>query len=102
MNNRVSGYLGLANRAGKALVGEAITKVWSKRKIYLLIMALDAVSKTQEKLAKLAREQNVTTIYAYRKTELGHALGFAEVSTVAISDKGLAAQLISVIKEDNK
>jgi hypothetical protein len=29
MNNRVSGYLGLANRAGEALVGEAITKVWS-------------------------------------------------------------------------
>ena len=70
MNNRVSGYLGLANRAGKALVGEAITKVWSKRKIYLLIMALDAVSKTQKKLAKQTLEQNLKTIYAYRKTLL--------------------------------
>ncbi len=102
MNNRVSGYLGLANRAGKALVGEAITKVWSKRKIYALIMAIDAASKTQEKLAKLAHQQNVPTIYAFSKAELGRALGFEEVSTVAISDRGLASQIISVIKEDNK
>jgi len=102
MNNRINGYLGLANRAGKALVGEAITKVWVKRKIYLLIMAEDAMSKTQEKLAKIAREQNITIIYAFSKAELGHALGFDEVSTVAISDKGLASAIISVIKEDNK
>ncbi|MFA5421507.1 MAG: ribosomal L7Ae/L30e/S12e/Gadd45 family protein [Bacilli bacterium] len=100
MNDRVHGYLGLALRAGKALVGEAIIKVWSVRPIYLLLIAVDATSHTQNKLAARARDEKVTVLHAYRKAELGRALGFDEVSSVAISDKGLAQQIIDVIKED--
>jgi ribosomal protein L7Ae-like RNA K-turn-binding protein len=100
MSNRLHGYLGLANRAGKALVGEAIIKVWEKRKIHLLLIAQDAKSRTVEKLVKRAQEQNITIKYVLSKAELGLALGFNEVSSIALCDKGLAQQIILVIKEE--
>lgn len=100
MNERLSGYLGLANRAGRALVGEAIAKLWTKRKIYVLITANDAHSNTQTKLVQLAKQADITIIYMASKAELGQALGFNEVSSVAITDKGLAQQIIAISKEE--
>ncbi|NCA96690.1 MAG: 50S ribosomal protein L7ae [Bacteroidia bacterium] len=102
MNERLRGYLGLANRAGKALVGEAITKMWIRKKIFLLLMADDSHSNTQAKLAQAAEIDHILVIRLANKAELGQALGFDEVSSVAIIDKGLARAIIAVIKEEEK
>jgi len=102
MNERLRGYLGLANRAGKALVGEAINKMWTRKKIFVLIMANDAHSNTQAKLAQAAEVDHILVLRLASKAELGQALGFAEVSTVAIIDKGLSQAIIDVIKEEVK
>ena len=102
MNERLRGYLGLANRAGKALIGEAIAKMWTRKKIFLLIMASDAHSNTQAKLAHAAELDKILVIRLSSKAELGQALGFDEVSTVAIIDKGLSQAIIDVIKEEEK
>lgn len=102
MNERLRGYLGLANRAGRALVGEAIVKMWTRKKIFVLIMADDAHSNTQAKLVQAAKIDNILVIRMASKAELGQALGFDEVSSVAIIDKGLAQAIIAVIKEEVK
>jgi ribosomal protein L7Ae-like RNA K-turn-binding protein len=101
MNERLRGYLGLAHRGRMALIGKAIIETWNKRKVYVLVLANDAQSTTQEKLVLRAKEINVPILYAGSKAELGQALGLREVSSIAISDKGLATQIIAVIKEES-
>jgi len=100
MNTRLHGYLGLANRARKALVGEAIVKTWEKGKIKLLIIALDASERNAEKLTLRALDSHIATLRLMSKAELGSALGLSEVSAVAITEPGLARRIIEVIEEE--
>jgi ribosomal protein L7Ae-like RNA K-turn-binding protein len=102
MNSRLHGYLGLANRARKALIGEAINKGWSKGRMYLLIIARDASLGTQEKIEQKARHYQIAICYVESKAELGLALGYDEVSAIANSDRNLANKIQEVIKEETK
>jgi len=100
MNERLRGYLGLAHRGRKALIGKAIYEESSRRKIFAIVLANDAQSTTQDKLVARAKTTNIPVYFAGSKAELGQALGLREVSSIAISDKGLATQIIAVIKEE--
>jgi len=93
-----SGILGLASRAGKVICGTApiIRGMKNGAKVYVIIVAANASTNTQERIERLAQLHGVPV----RKTELDNTtLAKATgrdgmLSSVAILDKNMASGLL--------
>ncbi|MDF2684853.1 MAG: ribosomal protein L7Ae family protein [Clostridia bacterium] len=94
MNNKFIGMLGIARKARKVILGyDNIIK--NKRAVLLLVLsdgAADRTKKNVEALDKQVLKVDMT------KTELGKVFGAGEVSVAAITDDGIAKQLIENVK----
>lgn len=98
MQDKVLSLLGVCQRAGKVesgnfLCGEALTRGRAK----LILIAGDAKENTRKDLENGCRSRGVPfRIYA-DKERLGHAIGKSMRSCAAITDDGLARNLIRVL-----
>lgn len=100
MRERILGYLGLANRAGKivsgsSLVGDALR---GAVKPGLVLVALDASPSIAEKVLLLASVHGVPALRVLTKEEFGDILGKAPRSAVAVKQGGFVQRLVNEIQ----
>lgn len=94
--NKLLQTLGLANRAGKVIVGDTLFKQMSLVK--LLFVANDASLKTKERLAKKCYYYKLPCIDTFSFKELSLALGKHHIMAAGLIDEGFAKSLLNEIE----
>ena len=91
--------LGLAMKAGKVATGEFSTeKAVKSKKAYLVVVANDASDNTKKNFQNMCRYYKISLKYYASKEMLGHACGKHLRASLAITDKGLADQIVRNIE----
>lgn len=86
--------LGLAQRAGQAKSGEAASEALiKKKKVKLVLLAVDASDRTKQYFINLARSQKTPWLAAGEKIRFGAALGKTPRSVVVVTDINFARKL---------
>ena len=101
MEQRISGYLALANKAGAMVSGgEAIERSLKGAKLpRLLVLATDISTSIAEKLQGMAARAAVPVVQALSKERLGQLLGKeSDRSAVAVLSDGFAWSLVKEIE----
>ncbi len=100
--DRALGYLGLAARAGRLIVGAEDCARQPRRHGWLLVAAADAADNTLAQARALAREHGQALyITDYRKAELAKAVGRSSpVAVLMVCDEGLAATFMRAAGRD--
>lgn len=100
MQERIRGYLGLANRAGKIISGSSMVcdAIRGKVKPGLILVAVDISESIGEKIVSLAAVHGVGCERVLTKEEFGAILGKAPRSAVAVRQGGFIARLVSEIQ----
>lgn len=99
IRNRILGYLGLANRAGKIISGGALVSdaLRSGSKPGLVLIGADVSENIGEKIASLAELHGVPNRCLLSKDDFGAILGKAPRSAVAIKASGFVRQILNEI-----
>lgn len=101
MEQRISGYLSMANKAGVTVSGgEAVERSLKGRKVpCLLVLATDVSTAIAEKLVGMAARAAVPVAQVLSKESLGHLLGKeSDRSAVAVLSDGFAWSLVKEIE----
>jgi len=94
MERKAYDFLGLAQRAGKLISGEAGAEAHLHRgNAKLVILAEDASDRTKRFFSDLAAKQRTPVLIAGSKLKLGLALGKSPRSVILITDDGFAQRL---------
>ena len=96
--SRVFGLLGLSAKAGKICFGkDACTDLIEKRKIKLVIVAMDAADRTKKDV-KFICDNNNTKICFYGPIEsLSKAIGKSNKAIIGIKEENFAKQIEKII-----
>lgn len=96
-NNRLTSLLGLARKAGKAVLG--YDKIKDSGKKYRLILICSDVSDRTRRNAKLyVSETGTVEELSLTMYELGSMLGAEKVGVAAIDDDGFSESVLAAIK----
>lgn len=95
------GIIGIAFKAGRLAVGEEpVSEACRDHSARLVLVAADAAEKSAERAAKFAGNGKAPCVKApCTKEELGHALGRKSCAMVALTDRGLAATLMTKLAQ---
>jgi ribosomal protein L7Ae-like RNA K-turn-binding protein len=88
--------LGIARKAHKVILGYDDIKKY-KNSVLLIILSEGAAERTKKNAAALGKQVITADM---DKTELGKVFGAGEVSAAAITDDGIARQLIEIVKNE--
>ena len=96
MNDRLTGLLGMARRAGRLIAGyDAVAASVKAGKAKLVLLAADLSAKTEKELRFAAGDAVPLLSSALTKEEIGHTAGFNKpVGVIATEDSGFAAALV--------
>ncbi len=99
---RLGGYIGIAQRAGKAAAGDVSAReALLKGKASLLVLAADASAQVRRELLDLA--EDLPVVEWPDKLDLGRLVGKSRRGAVAILDQGLAKAMVKVLEtEENE
>ncbi|QNQ80333.1 L7Ae/L30e/S12e/Gadd45 family ribosomal protein [Lactobacillus sp. PV034] len=91
MQNKILNLLGLAQRAGKLIVGyDAIKPALLHHQVKVLILATDLSNNTKDKISSIAKHsKNILIIEQFSSEEIKQALG-KERKLLAITDAGFS------------
>ncbi|NVN89906.1 MAG: DUF448 domain-containing protein [Desulfuromonadales bacterium] len=100
MREKILGYLGLANKAGKIISGSSLVcdAIRGNNKPGLVLVAVDVSGSIGEKIISLAALHQVRTEKVMTKEEFGAILGKSLRSAVAVRQGGFIVRLVSVIE----
>lgn len=95
MNNKFLQFLGLTKRTGKLIEGYNKCEEAVKHKsIRLFIFSDDISIKTKEKFVYYCENLNIPYIQCFTKTEIGEAIGRAEINILGVADVNMAKKLL--------
>lgn len=100
MRERILGYLGLANRAGKIVSGGSLVSdaIRGREKPGLILVATDVSAAIGEKIEILAGLHGIPCQRVLTKDDFGAILGKAPRSAVAVKTGGFVARLVGEIE----
>ena len=91
LNNKLSGYLGFAAKAGRLQTGyNTCLSLIEKRRVRLLIVAEDSSMNTVKKMSQKCRTNRTDVRVFGTKKELSGITGRSESSVFAITDSNFA------------
>lgn len=94
MRERISGYLALANKAGKVVSGsDAVMDALRKGAIGVLFIAIDSSDATRQRFESLAKRGEVPCCFLFDQLHLGALLGKEQRGIVAVSDSGFVESI---------
>ena len=100
MNDRFTGFLGIAAKAGAVVSGEfSVEQAIKKEKAYLVILAADASDNTKKHFKDMCAYRGIPVIFKCSRELLGRSLGKQDRASVGILEKGFADKLISIVQE---
>lgn len=100
LRDRILGYLGLANKAGKIISGGSLVSdaIRSGNKPGLILVAADVSETIGKRIEMLAGVHRIPCVYIMTKDEFGAILGKAARSAIAVRPGGFVTQLVRVIE----
>jgi len=100
LRERIQGFLGLANRAGKIISGGSLVSdaIRSNNKPGLVLIASDVSEAIGERIETLAGVHRIPCARVMMKDDFGAILGKAPRSAVAVKPGGFVAQLVGTIE----
>lgn len=100
MQNRILGYIGLANKAGKLTSGGSMVSdaIKSAHKPGLILLAADISESIAEKIEHTASYHSIPCLRVMTKDDFGSIIGKAPRSALAIKQGGFVTQLIHEIQ----
>lgn len=100
--NKILNYLGIAKRAGYFISGTDAVIAGLSKKVKLVILASDASSATKDKIIKKCYYYHVKIVEQFTTEEIASAIGQVNPKVIAITDKGIAKQIILLLNEQSK
>lgn len=97
MNRKVNGLLGMAMRARKLSMGDAIIEEIRKKKAKLVVIAEDASENTKKKITDKCHYYGVDYVYM-NGDELNQAIGEYNRAAVAVMEEGFAKSINTCLK----
>ncbi|GFI21281.1 putative ribosomal protein YlxQ [Lachnospiraceae bacterium] len=98
--NKVYSMLGLAMKAGKVVSGEFATdKSVKSGKAWLVIVSEDASDNTKKMFSNMCEFYKVPRYFYGTKEKLGHTIGKAMRSSLAITDENFAKSIMKHLEE---
>lgn len=100
LRERILGYLGLANKAGKIISGGSLVSdaIRSGNKPGLVLVATDVSEAIGKRVEVLAGVHRIPCVCIMTKDDFGAILGKAPRSAIAVRSDGFVKQLVSVIE----
>ncbi|MGI6714455.1 MAG: L7Ae/L30e/S12e/Gadd45 family ribosomal protein [Bacilli bacterium] len=102
MNSQVNGYLGLARRGGKLLLGENALTPKNATKIKLLIIAHDLSPRTEKTVMNYGEFHAIPLLNYLTKATLGPIIGAKNVGVMALTCRHLSSQIISLLMKEGE
>lgn len=95
---RLSGYIGIAQRAGKIAAGDMLAReAVRKGKACLLVVAEDAAPQVRQELESLAGN-DIPVLFWPDMIDLGRLVGKSRRGALAVLDSGLAKAMLQVLE----
>lgn len=96
--NKIYSMLGIAKKGGNISIGfDAACFDIKNRKSILVIIAVDASTKTKENVQFLCKKHSIKYIEYGEKEILGKSLGRKVVSVMSVNDTNIASYLLNNI-----
>lgn len=93
-NKKILGLIGLAARARNVCFGaDSVELEMKKKKVQLVIMAMDASERTKQKFKKLCEEHGIPIIIEGEIEILSKAIGKSNKAIIGIEDINLAKEI---------
>lgn len=100
MNKQFKGMLSLTKKAGKLQTGEArATDAIRNNKTFLVILSEDASANTEKRFSDMATFRDIPFLKMGDRYELGESIGSKFAVVIAVTDQGLANNLIEIVKK---
>ena len=99
MLNKLESILGIAKKANKVVIGETMIKEISNGKIYFVVIASDCGVNSLKMIKNKCEYYKVEYVIMLTKEKISKAISKGFVSSVGISDLGLANKVKDIIKE---
>ena len=96
MDKKLAGYIGMACRARKILIGDTAIKAIQKKDAKIVLLAEDCSLK--KKVLDKCTFYQVKVLKVESKAELAYTIGRADVSFVAVVDEGFAKAIQNCLK----
>lgn len=94
INKKILGLIGLATRAGKACFGaDSVELKIKKKKINLVIIAVDSSDRTKCKFKNLCEEYKIPIIIEGKIENLSKAIGKSNKAIIGIEDSNFASEI---------
>jgi ribosomal protein L7Ae-like RNA K-turn-binding protein len=102
MQDKLSGLLGLARRAGRVTFGsDAVLKGIADGKAALVIIAADTAARTLKNIEEACgRTGTGIAMVPLDKSALGHAIGRGETAVAAVTDKAFSAGILELCRNN--
>jgi predicted RNA-binding protein YlxR (DUF448 family)/ribosomal protein L7Ae-like RNA K-turn-binding protein len=98
-HERIAGYLGLANKAGKVVSGtDSIEQQFARQKPGLMLVAVNAADDTASRLEHLADRSGVEHFRIFEKEQMGALLGKGVRTAVLIQPSGFSESISKELK----
>ncbi len=92
------GLLGLCAKARKIESGtDACIELIGKKKVKLIIVAVDAVDRTKRNLEFVCNKHNVKICFYGEISKLSHAIGKSNKAVIGIKEENFANQILKII-----
>ena len=99
--NKLSGMLGLAQKAGKIAAGTFLVKqAFINQTACLLVIAEDTSERSASEFISLAQKASIDHIVYGDKAFLGKAIGKPPKNLLAVTDKNFAGAILKIYGED--
>lgn len=100
-DEKIFGYLGLAERAGKMASGEFMVETAVKKgKARVVLVAGDASENTKKQFRNMCEYYDVPCYEIADKARLGKAIGKEFRASCAVTDDGLAKAVLKVMRQE--
>ncbi|MCI8471329.1 MAG: 50S ribosomal protein L7ae [Clostridia bacterium] len=93
-NKKILGLIGLAARARKIYFGaDSVELAIKKKKVQLVIIAIDASDRTKDKFKKICEEQKIPIMIEGEIVILSKAIGKSNKAIIGVEDINLAKEI---------
>ena len=101
--DKVLQMLGMAQRAGAVASGGFMTETSVKSgKAFLVVVASDASDNTQKDFKDMCDHYSVPIRFYSNREDLGHCIGKEFRASLAVTNEGLANNILSLIDSDTR
>ena len=98
IENKISGLIGLAMRAGKVVFGtDACKQEIQKNRVKLLIIAKDAAERTKTNFKYICIEKNIPIVEILEKETISKSIGKDNKVIIGIKDMNFSKEIIKLV-----